>query len=115
MVGELYTTVSGTSQATPMASGTAALLLQANTKMTPAELKSRMIRGAHLLVGVAPTSQGAGLGDSYNTFISVAGTPIGDGSGAHEDDDPPRALPNQGCLGLMLGTGIIGLSRNRRR
>ncbi len=99
---EHYTVVSGTSQATPMASGTAALLLQANPRMTPGELKARMLRGACPLVGVEPIAQGAGLGDSYNTFMSSSGRPIGNGPDQDDGDSAPGQEP-LGCVLSLLG------------
>jgi len=41
-----YFTLSGTSMATPMVSGTAALLLQKNPLMTPDQVKARLMKTA---------------------------------------------------------------------
>jgi serine protease AprX len=107
-VNEHYTSVSGTSQATPMATGTAALLLQANPRLTPEEIKSRMVRGAHRLPDAEPVVQGAGLGDSYNTFISAVGDPL-TGPRTPTPADPPRVPAPQpaGCLAAAISGLLI--------
>jgi serine protease AprX len=110
-VDQHYTAVSGTSQATPMASGTAALLLQANPRMRPGELKSRIVRGANRLVGVEPISQGAGLGDSYNAFVSRAGSPIGSEVGDPDDGSSPERESADGCLSQVMGRAISAVAR----
>lgn len=86
-INERYTSLSGTSQATPIATGTAALLLQANPRANPAEIKHRMVQGAHALANAEASAQGAGRGDAYNAFIAQAGAPL---------ESPPPAAPGQG-------------------
>lgn len=54
-----YKTLSGTSMATPMVSGAAALILQKWPSMTPSKLKDLLIRNARDL-GLGPNLQGAG-------------------------------------------------------
>jgi subtilisin family serine protease len=98
-VNQLYTSLQGTSQATPLATGTTALLLQSNPRFTPEEVKARMVRGARRLPGYDTAAQGAGRGDAYNTFISAQGAPLG----AEEPALPPEAVPRAaaGCLGAL--------------
>jgi serine protease AprX len=93
-VDEMYTSLRGTSQATPMAAGTAALLLQANPRFTPEDIKNRMVRGARRMTGFEPVEQGAGRGDAYNTFISAEGAPFGE----EERVPPPMDAARPGCL-----------------
>ncbi len=98
-VGERYTRLNGTSQAAPMAAGTAALLLQANPRLSPDEIKARLMRGARRLADASADSQGSGLGDARNTFLSAVGEPLagdpGPPSQPGTDPVPGRSLP--GC------------------
>jgi subtilisin family serine protease len=57
-----YTEMSGTSMATPHASGVAALLLEADPGLTPAEVKELMMTTA-VNLGLEENTQGAGRGD----------------------------------------------------
>ena len=60
---EPYTRMSGTSVATPIVSGAAALLLSKNPKMAPSELKNSIMRNAFSMDGVNKFSQGSGILD----------------------------------------------------
>lgn len=60
---DFYTSASGTSMATPHASGVAALLLQAYPGLTPAQVKAMMMKSA-LNLNLDPNIQGAGRGDA---------------------------------------------------
>lgn len=112
-----YTRMSGTSQATPMASGTAALLLESNPRLDPAEVKARLIRGARPLPEAEALAQGAGRGDAFNGFSNSPGSPIGENEDPTETPDPPTLPPPSGtpptgtppsgmpsgCLAAVLG------------
>ncbi len=60
-VGKDYFAMSGTSQATPMASGLAAILLQANPKLTHKDIKDILIKSADHNLKDDANAQGAGL------------------------------------------------------
>ena len=81
-LGDYYTEASGTSMATAHASGAAALLLEADPSLTPAEVKARLLSGAKDL-GRNAQMQGAGRGDAYAAFRvgGTAGDWAGDAAG----------------------------------
>jgi len=83
-----YTEASGTSMATPHASGVSALLLEASPGLTPSEIKQLIMGGATDL-GLEGNSEGAGRGDAYAAFVS----------GHDPQVDPVRP----GCLTQLLG------------
>ncbi|MGI6526126.1 MAG: S8 family peptidase [Caldicoprobacterales bacterium] len=60
---EPYTQMSGTSVATPVVSGAAALLLSKNLNMTPNELKQTMMQNAFNMKNVNKYAQGSGILD----------------------------------------------------
>lgn len=90
-LNEHYTAASGTSMATPHASGLAALLLQARPDLTPAQIKSLMISTAADL-GARPEAQGAGRGDA---FAASQAEPV--------PLPQPEPIPQpEGCLPRLL-------------
>ncbi|NLY76358.1 MAG: S8 family peptidase [Firmicutes bacterium] len=66
-VGGGYTTLSGTSMATPLVSGAAALILQKWSELKPDQIKRLLLRKARDL-GVGPNLQGAGALDLEAIF-----------------------------------------------
>jgi subtilisin family serine protease len=84
----LYTRASGTSMATPHATGTAALLLEAFPALTPAQLKQRLMDTAKDL-GLDANTQGEGRADAYQAFVGKPFT-------------PPPLPPPPGCLVSVL-------------
>jgi serine protease AprX len=66
-VGTGYISLSGTSMATPVCAGAAALILKANPNLTPDEVKANLISSAETL-GEVPNCQGAGL---INVFKAI--------------------------------------------
>jgi serine protease AprX len=73
-VDDFYTSASGTSMATPHASGVAALLLQAYPDLNPAQVKARMMASA-LNLNLDPNTQGAGRGDALAALEAEAPQP----------------------------------------
>lgn len=69
-----YVELSGTSMATPHASGVAALLLAANVSLTPAQMKERLMATV-VDLGLDANSQGTGRGDVYAAWQAVHTTP----------------------------------------
>ena len=71
-----YFRLSGTSMSTPMVSGAAALMLQANPQLTPDQVKARLMKSAWK--GFATYSKGQDVGgnvyqDQYDVFTYGAG------------------------------------------
>lgn len=100
-VGQHYTALRGTSQATPMATGAAALLLQSNPRLSPADVKSRIVRGASRLASEDSTAQGAGRGNVYNAFVGAVGNPVVVAPGGPET---PDVVERTGCVPGALST-----------
>jgi len=87
-VDDHYTTASGTSMATPHASGTAALLLEAAPALTPAQIKALLQRTA-VDLGLDPNTQGSGRADCYAAYQGISPEP---------PPPPPPSPEPQGCL-----------------
>ena len=65
-----YTEASGTSMATPHASGLAALLLEADPGLTPADVK-QLMRESAVCLGLEENTEGAGRGDARAALSSA--------------------------------------------
>jgi serine protease AprX len=88
-----YLMLSGTSTSTPVVAGAAALLLQKNPRLTPGDVKVRLMHSADPVAGASPYQQGAGA-------LDVAGAL----------KDTSRA--NGYALSADLGNGLKVLSRD---
>ncbi len=101
VVDAYYATASGTSMATPFATGVVALLSEAYPGLRSPEMKERLKRTA-VDLGLSPYAQGAGQGDALRAYKDEAGpqppTP------PSLPPEPPK--PNPGCL-----TGLFTLWR----
>ena len=87
VVDDYYTEASGTSMATPHATGAVALLLQASPQSTPDQIKGLLMQTAKDL-GLAANTQGAGRADIGKAFGGGGVT--------------PRPQPPQGCSLALL-------------
>ena len=93
-VDALYASASGTSMATPHATGFSALLLEAFPNLTPAHLKDRFMNTA-ISLGLESYAQGKGRADVYRAYQGT-------------DVEPPKPpIQPGGCLlsALHLLTG----------
>ncbi|NLE75243.1 MAG: S8 family peptidase [Chloroflexi bacterium] len=96
-----YTSASGTSMATPHASGAAALLLETSPGLTPGQVKALLQRTA-VSLGLDPNAQGSGRGDVLAAHASIAGPgPV---------PTPPPTPPAEpgGCLTALLRALRLG-------
>jgi len=63
-----YMSLSGTSMATPVVSGTVALMLEANPRLTPNAVKAILEYTAQIRAGQSPLAQGAGLLNAHGAL-----------------------------------------------
>jgi serine protease AprX len=93
---DLYTVASGTSMATPHASGACALLLQAKAGLSPEQVKDLLMNTAKSL-GLDANSQGKGRADVFAAYESELGqTP------EPTPTPNPEPMPKQsGCLQMF--------------
>jgi subtilisin family serine protease len=66
-----YTSLSGTSMAAPHVAGIAALLLDANPSLTPAQIKAILEDTADLMSGYEPWEVGAGFVNAYDAVTAA--------------------------------------------
>ncbi|HEX7916864.1 S8 family peptidase, partial [Rudaea sp.] len=74
-----YTTMSGTSMATPHTAGISALLLEANPNLTPDQVKDLLKRSATNIPGYAAWEDGAGYVNAYAALSEASGARSGFG------------------------------------
>lgn len=75
-----YTTMSGTSMATPHTAGISALLLEANPRLGPLQIKDLLRRTASNIPGYESWQDGAGYVNAYAALMEASGTRSGFGS-----------------------------------
>ncbi len=97
-VDDHYTTLSGTSMATPHASGVAALLLQAVPTITPAEVKKVLMETARDL-GQDRNAQGAGRAQAASALRAIKGeVPPPPPPPPTPGPEPKPPVTRKGCL-----------------
>ena len=76
-VGKDYFAISGTSMATPMVAGLAAILRQANPSLTHQDIKQILVQTADKYLEAPPNAQGAGLVDAEEALKVALNWPAG--------------------------------------
>ncbi|MBN1579522.1 MAG: S8 family serine peptidase, partial [Anaerolineae bacterium] len=99
-LGNHYTAASGTSMATPHIAGLAALLLQANPDLTPAQVKTALMDTA-LNLGLDPNTQGAGRAQAEQAFRAIQGEEPPEEE-PPDDGETPDTPVEKGCLPTFL-------------
>ena len=79
--GNKYGKMSGTSMATPMVTGAVALMLSANSSLSAAQLKQRLIDGADESATLNNRSVSDGQLNVKNSILNVAGIDVPDSAG----------------------------------
>jgi serine protease AprX len=102
LVGNSYIKGSGTSEATAVTSGAAALLLAAHPSWSPDQVKYALTSTATPIVGVASTVQGAGRlqtksASNANVSLVLPQVPIAVGGGSLEASRGSAALLSTSC------------------
>ena len=105
-INEHYVVASGTSMATPHASGVCALLLQAEPDLTPAMVKQRIMSTTRGL-GESPYAQGRGCVDAWRAYQNEE-SPVPEPS---PDPPAPGPSPGQGCLTAVVKLLFVGKPR----
>ena len=96
VVDDLYTEASGTSMATPHASGAAALLLQSKPNIAPAQVKE-LLRVTAKDLGLPANTQGAGRPQVYQAYLQVP-SPV-----PPSEPTLPPILPPPEAIGCIPG------------
>jgi subtilisin family serine protease len=90
-IDDFYTTASGTSMATPHATGTSALVLQAQPTLTPQQIKDALMSTAKDL-GLDANMQGKGRADAFAAYQAV-NVPIPPPPPTPPPPEPPPPTP----------------------
>ena len=66
-----YSNLSGTSMATPVVSGAAALLIQLNPSLTPDQVKARLMKTAYKTFPVSSTATDSTTGQTFTSYYDI--------------------------------------------
>ncbi len=111
VVEEGYISISGTSMATPHATGVAALMLQANPNLSAEQVKTEMLAAA-VNLGFEPNDQGVGRGDANQSYLNAIKVTPPEPEPTPEPEPEPEPTPSPppsptpqpsppGCLGSI--------------
>ncbi len=115
LLGEEYQEISGTSQASAVVSGIAALMLQYNPSLSPDDVKCRIMSSAKIAVtrkgemAFSPFEQGHGMVNAYNAVASQSMGCANRGLNIKEDlagvnhFSGPARLKDDGTFAIYLG------------
>ncbi len=115
VVDDYYLETSGTSMATPHASGVAALLLEARSDLSQAQIKDILMETA-VNLGLDGNAQGSGRADAYQAYLGqVEPSPPSPTPSPPSPTPSPPSPPatNEGCRELLRG--VFGSSRSKER
>lgn len=99
-VNNYYTSASGTSMATPHATGASALLLQANPSLVPQQIKDILMNTAKDL-GLDANTQGKGRAQVFLAYQSAIGEPPPPPPTPPPTLPPTPEPPGEGCLAMV--------------
>ena len=117
--GEQYQEISGTSQASAVVSGIAALMLQYNPSLSPDDVKCRIMSSARMAsnnsgkMAFSPFEQGHGMVNAYDAVASKKtgcanrGLNIKDDLAGVTHYSGPARLKNDGTFAIYLGNDTV--------
>ena len=115
LLDENYTSMSGTSMATPHIAGAAAILSAQHPQWGPEELKTRLVSTSEALDDISVTTQGAGradVGDAVADTVSVDSAVLSLGQVPQDSPAVTRTLtydnPTDRPVRLQLGAQVSG-------
>jgi serine protease AprX len=119
-----YFTLSGTSMATPVVAGAAALLLQENASLTPDQVKARLMKTTYKLVPTSTVAWVPHLSQNFTSFydlFSVGSGLLNMQSVVNNNNLAPANVgaalspsvvynPNTGTVSLVQGNGAVSVN-----